>query len=248
MKKLSSIIKISLKSYYLRTNNLIVLLFFPILTIVLFLQQTGGANIKNLIIGSILLSSSLICINTLSRNIAIDKSFNRLWLYEVPNYKLLQYFTGISLSALFFVILVNLYFLSICSIFIPIHLSFNVILNILFLSILTWLILSPMGLIIGLFTKNIMDASSISSMLTAIIITFSSSYSNNYFKKISYLNVFSQLLPVTHLGNFYRYILNVNINISIISIKFLMLFFIIELILLLYFLRKFLKNTSEKTN
>ena len=91
MKTIYSIIKISLKSYYLRSSNIVALLLFPILTVVLFLQQTDLTKIVNLFIGSILLSSSLICINTLSRNIAMDKSFNRLWLYEVPSYKLIKY-------------------------------------------------------------------------------------------------------------------------------------------------------------
>ena len=238
MKTIYSIIKISLKSYYLRSSNIVALLLFPILTVVLFLQQTDLTKIVNLFIGSILLSSSLICINTLSRNIAMDKSFNRLWLYEVPSYKLIKYLIGISLASLIFVIIINIYLLLIS----------NLILNILFSSILTWFIIAPIGLIIGLFSKNIMTASSISSMITAIIISFSSSYSNNSFSKFYFLDILSQILPITHLGNIYRYFLQVNSIITSISIKYLVMLFIIEFILLLYFLRKFLKNTSAKTN
>ena len=248
MKTIYSIIKISLKSYYLRSSNIVALLLFPILTVVLFLQQTDLTKIVNLFIGSILLSSSLICINTLSRNIAMDKSFNRLWLYEVPSYKLIKYLIGISLASLIFVIIINIYLLLISIIFININLSFNLISNILFSSILTWFIIAPIGLIIGLFSKNIMTASSISSMITAIIISFSSSYSNNSFSKYYFLDILSQILPITHLGNIYRYFLQVNSNITSISIKYLVMFFIIEFTLLLYFLRKFLKNTSAKTN
>jgi hypothetical protein len=244
MKTIYSIIKISLKSYYLRSSNIVSLLLFPILTVVLFLQQTDLTKIVNLFIGSILLSSSLICINTLSRNIAMDKSFNRLWLYEVPNYKIIKYWIGVSLSSLIFVFLINIYLILISSTFVDIQLSFGLIFSILFCSIITWVIISPLGLIIGMFSKNIMTASSISSMITAVIISFSSSYSNNSFAKFYFLDKFSQILPITHLGNIYRFFLQINVTITNISIIYLLTFFIIEIIILVFVLKRFIKNTA----
>ncbi|MNX75249.1 ABC-2 type transporter [compost metagenome] len=244
MKTIYSIIKISLKSYYLRSSNIVSLLLFPILTVVLFLQQTDLTKIVNLFIGSILLSSSLICINTLSRNIAMDKSFNRLWLYEVPNYKIIKYLIGVSLSSLIFVFLINIYLILISSTFVDIQLSFGLIFSILFCSIITWVIISPLGLIIGMFSKNIMTASSISSMITAVIISFSSSYSNNSFAKFYFLDKFSQILPITHLGNIYRFFLQINVTITTISIIYLLTFFIIEIIILVFVLKRFIKNTA----
>jgi ABC-type multidrug transport system permease subunit len=89
-----------------------------------------------------------------------------------------------------------------------------------------------------------MTASSISSMITAIIISFSSSYSNNSFSKFYFLDILSQILPITHLGNIYRYVLQVNSNITSISIKYLVMFFIIEIFILFIILLRFIKNTS----
>jgi len=242
-----SIIKISLKSYYLRSSNIVALLLFPILTVVLFLQQTNIENIINLFIGAILLSSSLININTLSRNIAMDKSFNRLWLYEVPSYRLFKYLIGASLASLIFTLLMNIYLLLITMLFVNIDLSFCFMFYVLFSVVITWLIISPVGLIIGVFSKNIMTASSLSSMMTAIIISFSSSYSTSSFENFSYLKVFSNILPITHLGNIYRAFLIFNERyIPPISIYYLIIFFVISIIVLYLVLQKFLKNTGLK--
>lgn len=242
-----SIIKISLKSYYLRSSNIVALLLFPILTVVLFLQQTNMENIINLFIGAILLSSSLININTLSRNIAMDKSFNRLWLYEVPSYRLFKYLIGASLASLIFTLLMNIYLLLITMLFVNIDLSFYFMLYVLFSVVITWLIISPIGLIIGVFSKNIMTASSLSSMMTAIIISFSSSYSISSFENFTYLKVFSNILPITHLGNIYRtFLIFSEKQIPTVSIYYLLVFFVISIILLYLVLQKFLKNTGLK--
>lgn len=242
-----SIIKISLKSYYLRSSNIVALLLFPILTVVLFLQQTNIGNIINLFIGAILLSSSLININTLSRNIAMDKSFNRLWLYEVPSYRLFKYLIGASFASLIFTLLMNIYLLLITMLFVNIDLSFYFVLYVLFSVVITWLIISPVGLIIGVFSKNIMTASSLSSMMTAIIISFSSSYSISSFENFTYLKVFSNILPITHLGNIYRtFLIFSEKQIPTVSIYYLLIFFVISIILLYLVLQKFLKNTGLK--
>jgi hypothetical protein len=228
---------ISFKSYYWKTSNFVSILIFPTIAILLFFLQHNLRNDtlkKQLLTGSIVAIITLVCVNVIAKNISMDRIFLRLKLYKTSNIQAYQYYLGILLPTVIS-ILVGIGVLGLISYLLNLSDGVKSPL-LLFVTILLGILSNCwIGIVVGLFVKDLISCTSYANLITAALLFLGAVYYpiSNLPKNI--ISKVPLLIPQFHISNALLWALDIDANgIGLMySLAYLIFLSVVSMILLL---------------
>jgi len=232
--KLYYLIKINLKSYFLKFSNLLTLFFVPYFLFLLF-KMNDNYDPSNLytnyhyLAGTITLVVILLGLNLFSKYISMDKTFKRIKLLRANGINKYFHFLAM-LIPIGGALVISLFVISLFGLMLNINLfsSFIPLLVFTFVGILS---LSGIGYLIGLKSRDIISTNGYSNLISSLLILLGSLYQPLSNISIPIISKVVWLSPIYHLKNILYHIISKENNYTSTSIIFLIVMVLFSLLI-----------------